>query len=107
MDDPSLHTEPPLTEQGDGLGKDMPLCLLHHPALEYLGGVPLQDLHRPLEDDGAAVGLFIDEVDGSAGELHAVGQGGLVDVEAVVARAAEGGDEGGAVSYTHLTLPTN
>ena len=53
MDDPSLHTEPPLTEQGDGLGKDMPLRLLHHPALEYLGGVPLQDLHRLLKDDGA------------------------------------------------------
>ena len=34
MDDPSLHPEPPLTEQGDGLGKDMPLRLLHHPALE-------------------------------------------------------------------------
>ena len=73
----------------------MPLCLLHHPALEYLGGVPLQDLHRPLEDDGAAVGLFIDEVDGSAGERSRRRQGGLVDVEAVVARAAEGGMRAG------------
>ena len=48
-----------------------------------------------MQDDGSGVALLGDEVDGGPRHLHPIGQGLLVDVEAVAAHPAEGGDEGG------------
>ena len=77
------------------MGQELPLTLLHDPPLKDLRGVVRKDLHRLLQDDGAAVALLADEVDGGAGQLDPVLQGLLMDVKAVTARSREGGDQGG------------
>ena len=76
-----------------GLGQQEPFGLLHDPALQDLGGVALADLNSLLQDDGAAVGDLVDEVDGGAGELDSSLEGRLMDPQAVEALAAEGGDQ--------------
>ena len=65
------------------MGQELPLTLLHDPPLKDLRGVVRKDLHRLLQDDGAAVALLADEVDGGAGQLDPVLQGLLMDVKAV------------------------
>lgn len=89
-----FDTEPSLAEQTHGLGQDLPLRLFHDPALKQLRRVPLLNGNGTLEDDGAAIAVGADKVDGGAGDLDPVGQGRLVDVEPVKALAAEGGDQG-------------
>ena len=77
------------------MGQELPLTLLHDPPLKDLRGVVRKDLHRLLQDDGAAVALLADEVDGGAGQLDPVLQGLLMDVKAVTARSREGGIRAG------------
>ena len=62
-------------------------------AASGLGGVVIVDRDGALEDDRAGVIGVVGEVDGAAGDLHPVVEHGLVDLGAVIALAAEGGDE--------------
>ena len=62
---------------------------------ERVGGVVVEDGDRLLPDDRAVVVFVVDEVDGAAGDLDAGVEDGLVDVMAVHAGAAEGGDQRG------------
>ena len=62
---------------------------------ECVGGVVFEDGDRLLPDDWAVVVLVVDEVDGAAGDADAGVEHGLVDVVAVHAGAAEGGDQRG------------
>ena len=48
-----------------------------------------------MQHDGPSVALRADKMDGGPGQLDAVGQGLLVDVEAIAARSGEGGNQGG------------
>ena len=48
-----------------------------------------------MQDDGAGVTLLRDKVDGGTRDLYPVFQSLLVDMEAIAAHSAEGGDEGG------------
>ena len=95
MDNAAFHAEFFGAEQCHGARQNFPLRLLHHPPLQNLCCVPFLNGNRLLQDDWPAIAVLADEVDGGAGDLHAVGQGGLVDVEPVEPLAAEGGDESG------------
>lgn len=59
-----------LTEQPDCFGENLPFCFFHDTALEGFGGIALEDGNSLLEDNGAAVTDFIDEVDGCTGDLY-------------------------------------
>ena len=74
-------------------GQQLPLGLFHHPLLQHLGGVAGQDLHRLLQQNGAAVALLVDKVHGGTGHLAAPGQSSLMGAQAVHAGPAEGRDE--------------
>ena len=95
VDNAAFHAEFFGAEQCYRTGQDLPLRLLHYPPLQNLCCVPFLNGNRLLQDDGPAIAVLADEVDGGAGDFHAIGQGGLMDVESVKALAAEGGDEGG------------
>ena len=95
VDNAAFHAEFFGAEQCHRTGQDLPLRLLHYPPLQNLCCVSFLNGNRLLQDDGPAVAVLADEVDGGTGDFHAIGQGGLVDVESVKALAAEGGDEGG------------
>ncbi len=47
-----------------------------------------------MQQDASAVGDLVDQVHSGAGDLHPTGEGRLVDLEPVVALAAERGDQG-------------
>ena len=58
-------------------------------------GVVIQDGNGRLQQDGAAVEILIHEMDGAAGDLHAVGQGLILRIQAGESReAATGGYSG-------------
>lgn len=63
--------------------------------LERLRGIVGEDGANALEEDGSVVVLVIDDMDGAAGDLDTVIDGGLMDAEAVEAGSTEGRDEGG------------
>ena len=63
--------------------------------LEDLRRVAGKNVHGLLQQDAAAVGDLVHQMHRGAGDLHALGQGRLMDLQAVHALAAEGGDEGG------------
>ena len=73
--------------KGLGIGE---MLLDLNAGVEGFGGVVLEDGNGALDDDGAAVGAGVDEVDGAAGDLAAVVEGLLPGVE-----AGEGGEKGG------------
>ena len=66
-----------------GLGEQNPLGLLHDAALQDLRRVAGEDIHGLLQDDFAAVGDFVYIMYRGAGDLDAVPQRRLVDLEAV------------------------
>ena len=49
------------------LGQQDPFCLFHDTALQNFGGVAFFDIDGLLGNDLAAVGDFVDEMDGGAG----------------------------------------
>ena len=90
-DRPALHLQPVLAEEGDGLGQQLPLALLHDAPLEDLRRVAGQHLSCLLQDDGAGVTLLRDKVDGGTRDLYPVFQSLLVDMEAIAAHPQKEG----------------
>src|SRR5690349_13980476 len=67
-------------DESDGLGIDAVL-LYEDTSGEGLDCVVIEYRHGGLDDDGAGIEIFVDEVDGAAGDLHAVGQRLVLRVE--------------------------
>ena len=91
MDAAALDLQAPLGEELDGIGEEGVL-VWEDAGGEGVRGVALLDGDGALENDGTAVGLDPDEVDGAAGDLAAVVEDRLVDVVSPHVRAAEGGE---------------
>ena len=64
-----------------------------HAIFHRVHGITGEDGAAFLQDDGAAVDLFSDLVDGASGFGHAGGEDGLVDL--AVHETGEGGEQGG------------
>ena len=77
----------------DRLRQDDPLGLFHHALLQYLRCVAGQYLDGFLGDDLAPVGDLVDIVNGSAGDLDAFLERGLMNAQSVITLAAEGWDQ--------------
>ena len=84
-----------MAERLHGLGQQHPLGLLHDAALEGLRRVVLAHLHGLLPQDAPSVGNFVDQVYRRARHLDPVRQRGLMHAQAVIALAAEGGNQRG------------
>ena len=59
------------------------MFLLEHSGRKALSSVVIFDLHLTLKDDGAGVEIFVDVMDGAAGDLFARGQNSFVYVDAI------------------------
>lgn len=77
------------SHEADGFGVGEVL-LSEDAVAKGLGGVGVEDGDGALDDNGAVIELFVDEVDGAAGDFDAVGEGLLLGFE-----AGEGGQQGG------------
>src|SRR5262249_9791512 len=89
---PALDPPLPLPEEPDRLRIRLALGI-ENTGRESVRRVVVEDRNRSLQDDGAVVVLVVREVDRAAGDLRSVGQHRLVNVMAVIAVAAEGGDQ--------------
>ena len=69
--------------------------MLHDTALQHFGGIAIFNVNSLLGDDLTAVRDLVYKVNGGAGDLDTLLKGGLVDLQAIHALAAEGGDQGG------------
>ena len=83
-----------MLEQGDRVGVG-DFFFFENAVGEGFGGVVVEDGAGALKDDGAGVVAAVDEVDGAARQLAAVGEDGFVNFSAVHPAAAEAGEEGG------------
>ena len=77
------------------LGQENPFRLLHNPALQGFRRILRQDLYGLLQENWAAVGNLVDKMNRRAGHLHAPGKGCLMDMQAIEAFSAEGGNQAG------------
>ena len=78
-----FHRKASFTEEGNRSGQQLPFRLLHHAALQRLGGVPLLDRHGLLEHNRAAVADIVYKVHRCARHFDAAAQRFLMDAQAV------------------------
>mmetsp|Transcript_22005 Transcript_22005/g.54397 ORF Transcript_22005/g.54397 Transcript_22005/m.54397 type:complete len:213 (+) Transcript_22005:245-883(+) len=71
------------------------LLLLEHPRRQLVRGISLQHRHRPLQHDRPVVVHVVRKMHRAPRNLHPELDRGGVDAGAVIALAAEGGDQGG------------
>src|SRR6266850_57466 len=88
------HLQAALPKEADGLWVS-DFFLFEDTMGEGFGCVVFENGADALEDDGTIIVFLINEMDGATGDFAAVGEDGLVDVEAVHATSAEAGEEGG------------
>ena len=91
-DGAALSVDPILGEEAQGLRIESVFDLADTVG-QFVGGVVGVHGHRLLQDHGPVVVLLVDEVDGDAGPVHAVLDHGAMDVHAIHAFPAEGGEE--------------
>lgn len=96
----SFDLEPALNEEANRFRKGFAL-VFEDASGERFGCIAVENGSGALQDDRPVVEFIVGKVDGAAGDLHARGQGRLVDVVTVVALAAKGGDQRG-VDVDHL-----
>src|SRR5262245_16996015 len=92
MHPPSIYAKPTCREKSNRLGISFTF-LLKSPGGERLGRVVIEHPDRALEDDRPVVVDIVGEVDRAAAYLHAIGQGGFVDVVTIKPFAAERGNQ--------------